>query len=161
MKLAINSQLLDEKNKRREFESLLRDNYEKDLTSKEESTALHRQILEERNDRVHEISKMREESEKNFERGLDKLRDKIKKTEDEKLDLENKLHVCREAKEEVERKLEVQVKEKSLQLDTEREFKEKIQRLIRVFCRKSFVFNKLLTKHEVKAGNWNAGEMFQ
>ncbi|XP_057303242.1 kinectin-like isoform X1 [Hydractinia symbiolongicarpus] len=138
-KMAINSQLLDEKSKRREFESLLRDNYEKDLTSKEESSALHKQILEERNNRMQEIAKMREESEKDFERKLDKLRDKIKKTENEKLDLETKLHVCREAKEEVDRKLEVQVKEKSLLLDTEKEFKEKIHRLAEE--------NKKLRKH--------------
>jgi len=51
-KITLNSQLLEEKRKNKEFESLLHDNYEKHLLAKEQVQALQREVQEERDVRV-------------------------------------------------------------------------------------------------------------
>ena len=126
----LNSQLTEEKRKQKEFEALLHENYEKNLSSREENSFLQRQLQEERNNRVQVLAKAKDEYDRELKEELSILHGENKILREQKLKFEKNLQYIEEQYEGIKIKLNEKGKEVTLHDGNNKESTEKIRRYL-------------------------------
>ena len=126
----LNSQLTEEKRKQKEFEALLHENYEKNLSSREENSFLQRQLQEERNNRVQVLAKAKDEYDRELKEELSILHGENKILKEQKLKFEKNLQYIEEQYEGIKIKLNEKGKEVTVHDGNNKESTEKIRRYL-------------------------------
>ncbi|XP_066915412.1 uncharacterized protein [Clytia hemisphaerica] len=125
-KMTLNSQLLDEKRKVKEFESLLHENYERQLETKDSVTSLQRQLQEERQMKTELASRLQQEKNSSARHDVRRLEERNTKLESDKNEMHQKLIKLEKLQEDFSRNMQFFEKDKS---DSETKEKALTQKL--------------------------------
>ena len=125
-KLNMSTQLMEEKRKVKEFESLLHENYEKQLSTKDTVTILQQQVQEERQEKSQLAARLQREQDSSARFDLRQLEDKNANLEREKKELIHKLSALEQLQNNLTKNMEFFEKDKS---DSENKEKALSQRL--------------------------------
>lgn len=129
-KWTLNSQLLDEKRKRNEFEALLQENYEKQIAVEDQTSALQRQLQEERESRSQLVAKLQEENQSAAQTEIKKVESRIRILEDEKCELLDKVKKLESLQHDLSRSMTSLDKEKTEQLEKEKQLSQRIKKYV-------------------------------
>ena len=127
-KLSLNSQLLEEKRKVKEFESLLHENYERQLETKDNVTSLQRLLQEERQMKTELASRLQQEQDSSARHDVRRLEERNSKLESEKNDMYQKLMKLEKLQEDFSRNIQFFERDKSDSENKEKALTQKLKK---------------------------------